>query len=95
MTEHTPTGDAYQQPARQHTPQPTNQRSTVSEEDIAAKIRWARDRAWVQAEMETSAAAEGDYYDGYHLALMKVYARMFLTTEEQRGVEQARREMFG
>lgn len=25
MTEHTPTGDAYQQPARQHTPQPPNQ----------------------------------------------------------------------
>ena len=30
MTEHTPTGDAYQQPARQHTPQPNNNRQDMA-----------------------------------------------------------------
>lgn len=64
-------------------------------EDVMSKIRWARDREWVAGEMDAHAGIDSDYSRGYHMAMMKVYGRMFLTDEERRGVEQARREMFG
>lgn len=66
-------------------------------------LQVARDRAWVQGEMERTripadAGPDGygeGYSDGYHVAMLKVWGRMFLTPDERIEAERVRREMFG
>jgi hypothetical protein len=67
----------------------------MSDDDLMAKVRWAENRAWLRYEMSAHEGVAEDYSRGYLMAMMKVYGRMFLTDEEKRDVEEARREMFG
>lgn len=59
------------------------------------RLQWSRDRAWLQAEMDSVSEDTSLYAVGYWTALSKVYARMFLTEEERAEVARVGREMFG
>lgn len=64
-------------------------------DEILDKLRWIRNRRWLDQEIETYSRSDEDYARGYVIALMKVQARMFLTAEEQSAVARAHVEMFG
>lgn len=63
-------------------------------------LQWMRHRIWVRGEMDRpTAVAEvsewGDgFRQGYEMAMMKVYGRIFQTEEERVEGERVRREMF-
>lgn len=66
-------------------------------------INWQRLRRWLKSELALVDTkpdpGEGDYgkgyWDGYGMALQKVYVNYCLTPEEREEVEKTRREMFG
>jgi len=62
-------------------------------EPLMTDLQWMRNRAWVQHELDASGEGDSLYHAGYHMAMLKVWGRMFLSDDERAGVEQARIEM--
>jgi hypothetical protein len=64
----------------------------MTEDGFKPTLQWARDRAWVQHEIDTHEGSD-DWVRGFQYAMRKVYGRMFLTPDERAAVAQAGRDM--